>query len=48
MDMFSIFLISARSNDIKTFFVKDILVNDIIMSPDHFEMKNKGFVPYNG
>ena len=51
MDMFSIFLISAKSNDITNIFVKSILVlkiaptfiYDIIMSPEHFEIKKKIF-----
>ena len=46
--MFSIFLISAKSNDITNMFVKSILVQkiayksiyDIIMSHDHFEIQN--------
>ena len=50
MDMFSIFLISAKSNDITKLFVKSILVQkiaytyiyDIILSPERFEIKNKG------
>ena len=49
MDMFSIFLIFAKSNDITNMFVKSILVwkiaytsiYDIIMSPEHFEVQNK-------
>ena len=49
MDMFLIFLISAKSNDITNMFVKSILVEkiaftsiyDIIMSPEHFEIQNK-------
>ena len=48
MDMFSIFLISAKSNDIiknvKSILVKKIAytsIYDIIMSPEHFEIKNK-------
>ena len=47
-DMFSIHLISARSNDIANISVKSILLQkiaytsiyDIIMSPEHFEIKN--------
>ena len=47
MDMFSIFLISVKSNEITTIFVKSILVQkiastsiyDIIMSPEQFEIK---------
>ena len=53
MDMFLIFLISAKSNDISKMFVKSILVQkialtsvyDIITSPEHFEIKNKDFCP---
>ena len=48
MDMFSIFLISAKSNDttkkIKSILVQKIAfysIYDIIMSPEHFEIKNK-------
>ena len=49
MDMFSIFLISAKSNDITKINLKSILVQkiaytsiyDIIMSPEQFEIKNK-------
>ena len=45
MYMFSIFLISAKSNDITNIIVKPILLQkialtsiyDIIMSPEHFE-----------
>ena len=48
MDMFLIFLISAKSNDIANISLKSILVQkiaftfiyDIIMSPKHFEIKN--------
>ena len=44
---------SAKSNDIKIILVKSILVQkialssiyDIIMSPEHFEIKNKYFRP---
>ena len=47
MDMFSICLISAKSNDITNILVKSILVQkiaytsiyDIIVSPEHFEIK---------
>ena len=47
--MFSLFLMSAKSNDIIKIFVKSIFVQkiaftslyDIIMSPEHFEIKNK-------
>ena len=47
--MFSIILISAKSNDITKKFVKSILVQKIaytsiydnIMSPEMFEIKNK-------
>ena len=53
MDMFSIFLISAKSNDISNILVKSILVQkivltsiyDMIMSPEHFEIKNKDLRP---
>ena len=56
MDKFSIFLIFAKSNDITKNFVKSILVQkiaytsiyDIIMYPEHFEIKNNSCVPYNG
>ena len=49
MDMLSIFLISAKSNDITNIFVKSILVQkialifiyDITMSPEHFAIKKK-------
>ena len=49
MDMFSIFLVSAKSNDITNIFVKSILLQkiahtsiyDIIMSPEHFEKKQQ-------
>ena len=52
-DMFSIFLIFAKSNDITNIFVTSILVQkiaytsiyDIIMSPEHFEIKNKDLSP---
>ena len=51
-DAFDI-LISAKSNDITNIFCKSILVqeiastsiNDIIMSPQHFEVKKKDFRP---
>ena len=50
------FLTSAKSNDITNIFEKYIHVQksvynsifDITMSPDHFEIKNKDCVPYNG
>ena len=53
MDMFSIFLISANPNDILNIFVKSILVQkiaptsiyDIIIFPEHFEIKNKYLRP---
>ena len=52
MDMFSIFLISAKSNDISNIFVKSILVQkialtiyDISMSPEHFEIRSKDLCP---
>ena len=46
MDMFSIFLISAKSNDITNIYLNSILVQkiastfiyDIIMSPEHFSL----------
>ena len=49
MDMFSIFFISPKSNDITNIFVKSILVQkiantslyDIIMSPEHLEIKKR-------
>ena len=49
MDLFLVFLISAKSNDITNIFVKTILVQkisytfiyDIIMSPEHFEIKKR-------
>ena len=51
--MFSLFLTSAKSNDITDIFVKSILVQkialtsiyDIILSPEHFEIKNKDLRP---
>ena len=54
--MFSLFLMTAKSNDITNILVKSILVQkiaftsiyDIIMSPEHFEIKIKICVPYNG
>ena len=55
MDMFSIFLIFAKSNDITIFLVKSIFalknvgtsICDIstCMSPEHFEIKNKDLRP---
>ena len=53
MNMFSIFLISAKSRDITNMFVKFIFVQkiaftsiyDIIMSPEHFEIQNKELRP---
>ena len=53
MDMFSIFLISAKSNDITNIFVKSILVQKIAVtsiyyiftSPEHFEIKNNELRP---
>ena len=50
---FFIFFISAKSNDITNIFVTSILVQkiaytsiyDIIMSPEHFEIKNKDLRP---
>ena len=52
-DMFSIILISAKSNDITNIFVASIIVqkiaytsiHDIIMPPVHFETKNKDLRP---
>ena len=49
MDMFSIFLTSAKPNDIAKNVVKLVLVQkiayttiyDIIMSPEHFEIKKQ-------
>ena len=51
--MLNLFLKSAKSNDITNIFVKSILVQkiayssiyDIIMSPEHFEIKNKDLRP---
>ena len=48
-----VILTSAKSNDITNIFVKSILVQkialssmyDIIMSPEHFEIKNKDLHP---
>ena len=53
MDMFSIFLISAKSNDITKLCVNSILVQKIantsiyddIMSPEHFKIKIKDLRP---
>ena len=53
MDMFSLFLISAKSNDITNIFVKSIReqkiahpsIYDIIVSPEHFDVKNKELRP---
>ena len=53
MAMFSLFLISAKSNDITNMFVKSIIVQKIaytskyiiIMSPEHFEMHSKELRP---
>ena len=53
MDMFFLFLKSTKSNDISNMFLKSILVQkialtsiyDIIMSPEHFEIKNKDLRP---
>ena len=50
---FFMFFISAKSNDITNIFVTSILVQkiaytsiyDIIMSPEHFEIKNKDLRP---
>ena len=49
--LFDIFLISAKSNDNTNIFVKSILeqkiasssIYDIIMSPEHYEIKKKIF-----
>ena len=54
--MFSIFFVTAKSNDITNMFVTSVLVQkiaytsifDIIMSPEHFEIKNEDLRPYNG
>ena len=51
--MFSLFLTSAKSNNITNIFVKSILVQkivytsiyDIIMAHEHFEIKNKDLRP---
>ena len=51
--MFSLFLTSAKSNDITNIFVKSIRVQkivytsiyDIIMSPEGFEVKDKDLRP---
>ena len=51
--MSKLFLTSAKSNDITKHFVKSFLVQkivftsiyDIIMSPEHFEIKNKDLRP---
>ena len=51
--MFSLFLTSAKSNDIINIFVKSILVqkiaytsiHDIFMSPEQFAIKNKNSRP---
>ena len=47
--MFLLFLTSAKSNDFTNIFVKSFLVqkivDDIIMSPEHFEIKNKDLRP---
>ena len=53
LDMFSLFFMSAKSNGITKFFVKSILVKkfsqtsiyDIIMSSEHFGIKNKDWRP---
>ena len=49
----SIVFISAKSNDITNFYVKSILVQkiakpsiyDTVMSPEHFEIRNKDLRP---
>ena len=51
--VFDICFISAKSNDITNIFVTSILVQkiaytsiyDIIMFPEHFEIKNKDLCP---
>ena len=51
--MFLLFLMSVKSNDITYISVKSILVHkiaytsiyDMIMSPEHFEIKNKDEYP---
>ena len=51
--MFSICLIPAKSNDVTNISVKSILVEkitytsiyDIIMSPEHYEIKNNDMRP---
>ena len=51
--MFSLFLTSAKSNDFTNIFASSILVKkiaftsiyDIIMTPEHFEIKNKDLRP---
>ena len=52
MDMFSIFLFFAKSNDITNIFVQKIastFLYYISMAPEHFEIKKKYIgVPYNG
>ena len=53
MDMFFIFLISAKSNDISNSLMNSILVMkialtsiyDISMCPEHFEIKSKDLYP---
>ena len=53
MDMFLIFLNSAKSNDITNISENSIVqkiaytsICDIIMSPEHFEIKNKNLRSY--
>ena len=49
--MFSLFLTSAKSNDIINTVLScsencvDFLIYDVIMSPEHFEIKNKDLRP---
>ena len=53
LGMFLLVLVSAKSNDITNILVNSILVQkyslsfayDIIMSPEHFVIKNKGLRP---
>ena len=52
--VFGVFFTSTKSNDITNTFVKSILVQksaytsiyDIIMSPEHIEIKNKELCPF--
>ena len=53
--MVSLILTSAKSYDITNIFLKSILVQkiayssiyDVMMSPEHFEIKNKDLRPLN-